>query len=90
VAVLEVGNASELGRLFAASHASLRDDYEASLPEIDRLVAIATADPDIVAARLTGGGFGGSIVALARTGTDRAAAQRIIARHGAGAALIPC
>jgi galactokinase len=52
-----------LGRLFAESHASLKDDYEVSLNEIDMLVDIAV-DEGATAARLTGGGFGGAIVAL--------------------------
>jgi len=73
----------ELGDLFARSHRSQRDDYEVSLPQIDRLVEIGADDRDIVpgAARLTGGGFGGSVVMLARRGTARAAAQRIVARY---------
>ena len=38
------------------------------MPDVDRLVTIAQADADVVAARMTGGGFGGAIVALARRG----------------------
>jgi galactokinase len=60
-----------LGRLFADSHASLRDDYEVSLHEIDMLVDIAVGE-GATAARLTGGGFGGAIVALV---DDEAAAS---------------
>lgn len=52
-----------LGELFAAGHASLRDDYEVSIPELDSLVELATAF-GATAARMTGGGFGGAIVAL--------------------------
>jgi galactokinase len=66
-----------LGCLFHASHESMRDDYEVSIPAIDTLVEIATSDPDIVGARLTGGGFGGSIVAFAIRGTGAAAARRV-------------
>ena len=47
-----------------ASHASLRDDYEVSTPELDRLVALLQAHPDVYGARLTGAGFGGACVAL--------------------------
>ena len=54
---------AELGRLFAEGHASLRDDFEVTIPELDALVELAT-DAGAVAARMTGGGFGGSIVAL--------------------------
>jgi galactokinase len=57
---------AELGRLFAASHASLRDEYEVSVPEVDQLVELAR-EHGAVAARMTGGGFGGAIVALAHT-----------------------
>ena len=53
------------GRLLDASHQSLRDDYEVSHPELDRLVELAR-EAGAVGARLTGAGFGGSIVALCR------------------------
>ena len=52
-----------LGELFRAGHASLRDDFEVSTPELDLLVDLAY-DAGAVAARMTGGGFGGAIVAL--------------------------
>jgi galactokinase len=68
VAAMRDGDATALGRLFAASHASMRDDYQVSLPEIDRMVEIADATPGVFGARLTGGGFGGSIVILAEVG----------------------
>src|SRR5438132_14133196 len=58
VAALEAGEAAALGPLFAASHASLRDDYEVSTPALDALVQ-ATLDAGAFAARMTGGGFGG-------------------------------
>ena len=53
-----------LGTLFRNSHASLRDDFEVSTPELDLLVELA-GDHGAVAARMMGGGFGGSVVALA-------------------------
>jgi galactokinase len=83
VEALRAGDSRRLGAIFDASHASQRDDYEVSIPEIERLVAIARADPDVLGARLTGGGFGGSIVALARAGRGAAAAARIAARYDA-------
>ncbi len=55
---------SALGSLFHDAHASLRDDCEVSTPEIDLLVGLAY-DYGAIAARMTGGGFGGSVVALA-------------------------
>ena len=51
-----------------ASHESLRDDFEVSTPELDALVARLTATPGVLGARLTGAGFGGCVVALARPG----------------------
>jgi galactokinase len=67
VAALERGDARALGPLFAASHASLREDYEVSTPTLDALVA-AALDAGAFAARMTGGGFGGCVVALAEPG----------------------
>jgi len=77
VAAMRAGDAAGLGRLFDASHASQRDDYECSAPEVDQLVAVAQADPAVLGARLTGGGFGGSIVALVRAGAGPAVAARV-------------
>jgi galactokinase len=64
VAALERGDVRAVGALFAASQASLRDDYEVSTPALDSLVDRAL-QAGAFAARMTGGGFGGCIVALA-------------------------
>jgi galactokinase len=77
-----------LGTLFRESHASLRDDFEVSTPELDALVERAYAE-GAVAARLTGAGFGGSAVVLAhRDGAD-ALSERLgrarVLRTGDGA-----
>jgi galactokinase len=64
LAALDHGDTAALGAIFAASHASLRDDYEVSTPTLDALVA-AALEAGAFAARMTGGGFGGSVVALA-------------------------
>jgi galactokinase len=82
VKALEEKDPERLGRLFVESHDSMRDDYEVSAPEVDRLVGIACADPAIYGARLTGGGFGGSIVALARPGHAAEAGARIVHSYG--------
>ena len=63
---LRRGDLAELGRLMNLSHASLRDDYEVSCPELDALVEIALALEGVLGARMTGGGFGGSTVSLVR------------------------
>ncbi|HEY3220990.1 MAG TPA: galactokinase [Gemmatimonadales bacterium] len=57
------GDLAAFGRLLDASHASLRDDYEVSCAELDQLVELAR-EAGAAGARLTGAGFGGSIVAL--------------------------
>jgi galactokinase len=67
VAALRAGDLGALGALFAAGHASLRDDYEVSIPELDALVELSVA-AGATAARMTGGGFGGAIVAFVPTG----------------------
>ncbi len=62
---LQTDNAMlELGRLINESHASLRDLYEVSTPEVERLIEIVNADPQVYGARLMGGGFGGNVLAL--------------------------
>jgi galactokinase len=73
---LRVGDLEKLGSLMAESHASMRDDFEITLPAIDRLVAIlAKVIGDQGGARMTGGGFGGAVVAvLAREQLDAALA----------------
>jgi galactokinase len=81
VSAMQEGDLERLGGLINASHASLRDDYEVSIPEIDLLVDIAQAEPGVYGARMTGGGFGGSVVVLAKKGDARAAGERITARY---------
>ena len=81
VDAMKAGALPELGALLDASHTSLRDDFEVSIPEIDRLVEIAWAEGDVYGARLTGGGFGGAIVALARKGRGVEVARRIVAEY---------
>jgi galactokinase len=83
VRALEARDLPRLGVLLRASHASMRDDYQVSIPAIDTLVAIADASPDVLGARLTGGGFGGSIIAVAARGAGPAAAARIAERYQA-------
>lgn len=60
---LRRGDVQRFGELMYASHASLRDDYEVSIPELDELVEVACKH-GAIGARLTGAGFGGAAVAL--------------------------
>jgi len=73
VAALERGDLAAVGELLAASHASLRDLFEVSSDELDALVEIATGVRGVIGARMTGGGFGGSIVVIA----ERAALEAL-------------
>ena len=88
VEAIERGDATELGRLLDASHASLRDDFAVSLPAIDRIVEVAQRDPDVYGARLVGGGFGGSVLLLTHAGAARAAAERTVAASS-GRVVVP-
>jgi galactokinase len=79
---MRAGDARGLGALMSASHVSMRDDFEVSVPQIDLLVEIASAEPGVIGARLTGGGFGGSIVVLAERAASTRAAQQIGVAYG--------
>jgi galactokinase len=80
VKALEMADVRKLGQLFVESHASMRDDFEVSIAEIDRLVETALTTPGVFGARLTGGGFGGSIVALAHVGEATDVGLRIVSK----------
>ena len=78
VAALEAPGGPDLdalGALFRAGHESLRDDFEVSTPELDLLVELAY-EHGAVAARMTGGGFGGSVVALVEEAVPRRSPRR--------------
>jgi galactokinase len=64
-AALQTGDLLEAGRLMDESHASLAHDFEVSTPVVDELVAKVASTPGVYGARMTGGGFGGCVVALA-------------------------
>lgn len=70
------GDVKRSGELFNASHDSLRDDYEVTVPELDVAVEVARGE-GAYGARMTGGGFGGSIIALVDAGKSFQIAQRI-------------
>jgi galactokinase len=89
VQALEKGDMPELGRLMQDSHRSMRDDYEVSVPEIDILVEEAMREPGVHGARLTGGGFGGSIVGICTPQEALPIAQRIVERARKRFAEIP-
>ncbi|MCF8258082.1 MAG: galactokinase, partial [Flavobacteriales bacterium] len=64
---LRSGDLVHFGHLLNESHASLRDDYEVSSPQLDHIVATAQQHDGCLGARLTGAGFGGCCIALIET-----------------------
>lgn len=86
VAALAAGDLAAAGGLMRESHASLRDDFGVSTPELDDLVADLTDRPGVYGARLTGAGFGGCVVALTRPGVLD---QGWKLRPSGGARLLP-
>ncbi len=93
---LVAGDLERLGDLLNTSHASLRDDYQVSCAELDRLQAACVAQAGVYGARMMGGGFGGCVLALARperaaavqAAVAGAAARSWICRPAAGAEAV--
>jgi galactokinase len=81
VAALAAGDMKAVGALLTASHRSSQHLFENSTPELDFLVDQLSAGPGVLGARLTGGGFGGAVLALARPEFDAAAAQTVSAAY---------
>jgi galactokinase len=79
---LERADLPTCGALMLASHRSLRDDFEVSTPELDRLVDLSVA-AGAHGARLTGAGFGGCVVALVAAGTTETVAAAVTDRYRA-------
>jgi len=90
VAALRAQDEATLGELLCASHRSLREDYEVSTPELDRLVELAAA-AGAIGSRLVGGGFGGSVIALALRGSATDLAGRVLNGYSDGrlVAVVP-
>ena len=79
-AAMKTGDLAQVGQFMAASHASLRDDYEVSCRELDLLVELADGlgrAGGVYGSRMTGGGFGGSTVSLVETARVDDVAQAI-------------
>ncbi len=86
MAALHAGRVADIGPLLSASHASMRDDFEITVPRVDLIAATAEA-AGALGARMTGGGFGGCVLALApvdRVGAVRAAITDAYDRAGFG------
>jgi len=80
-AALESRDWTVFGDLLSRSHESLRSDFEVSCPELDELAAALAAEPGCHGARMTGAGFGGSVVALLDADAVETAMARATARY---------
>jgi galactokinase len=89
VAALASGDLTAVGRAWAASHDSLREDYDVVSRELDALVEIGRSVPGVAAARMTGAGFGGCTINLVerRAVSDLTAA--VLAEYPARTGLTP-
>lgn len=86
---LERKNYDHLGELMVQSHRSLRDDFEVSCPELDYLVEQSLATKGVYGARMTGGGFGGSIVALVQPRAVKALHDHLAACYQQKFQIVP-
>ncbi len=81
VDLLHMGDAAGFGRLMFESHRSSQIYFQNSCPELDTLVEAAHATPGVLGARLSGGGFGGSIVALIEEARAESVARALAAAY---------
>lgn len=88
VSRLREGNAAALGPILDEGHVSLRDDYRVSCPETDLAAAVAQG-AGALGARMTGGGFGGSVIALVRAGEEGAVGGAVTAAFEAAGYRAP-
>jgi galactokinase len=88
-AALQAGDLDAVGALMRASHASMRDDFEISTPEVDAMVDSAMRADGTIGGRLTGGGFGGCTVNLVRAERATAFASGVRTRYEAATGLVP-
>jgi galactokinase len=89
VAAFRAGDLTEVGRLMVASHVSLRDDFEVTVPELNLLVELAVAHPGVLGARMTGAGFGGCTVAIMPTGAVEGYVAAVVPAYAARTGLMP-
>jgi UDPglucose--hexose-1-phosphate uridylyltransferase len=88
-AALRRGDLGLFARLMDEAHASLRDDYQVSCPEIDLLVHLARRQPGVLAARLTGAGFGGCTVNLVARAALPAFREEVLGEYRRRTGLVP-
>jgi galactokinase len=83
------GESKALGPLMQDSHRSLRDDYEVSCRELDLMVEIATTQPGLIGARMTGGGFGGCTINLVESAAVSDFKRNVGAEYSSKTGLTP-
>ncbi|HZZ63384.1 MAG TPA: galactokinase [Roseiarcus sp.] len=81
---LRTGDFLACGKAMNASHASMRDDFEITCPEIDFLVGLVQGEPGVYGSRMTGGGFGGCTVSLVEANAVERVKKRIVEGYPAG------
>ena len=84
---LAAGDLALFGRLMTDSHASMRDDFEISCPEVDTMVELNAAVEGVYGARMTGGGFGGCTISLVDAGAVDTFTGRVAAGYRAATGL---
>jgi galactokinase len=89
VDAFQSGNIKALGPLMQESHRSLRDDYEVSCKELDLMVEIAAAQPGLIGARMTGGGFGGCTINLVESAAVADFKRKVAAEYSSKTGLAP-
>ena len=86
---LQDGRIAALRSLMGESHASLRDDYEVSCPELDVMVDLALQQEGVIGARMTGGGFGGCTINLVNTADSEKFRERVSKGYEAATGYYP-
>ncbi len=81
VAALQARDLPTFGQLMYESHVSMRDDYQITVPAVDRLIELARQMPGVIGTRMTGGGFGGSTVHLVEAGAIERFGREVVARY---------
>jgi galactokinase len=89
VEALSAGDPGRFGQLMNASHLSLRDDYQVSCRELDRMVEAAWKQEGVLGARMTGAGFGGCTVNLVRHGTEDSFKRQVAQEYTEVTGLTP-
>jgi galactokinase len=88
-AALEAGDLELVGRLMAESHASMRDDFEITVAEVDRMVELNSGVRGVFGARMTGGGFGGCTISLVEAGAVEGFKAAVTPAYRAATRLTP-